>query len=468
MKLTVGFSTRDDRMAWMVINDLLVHHKHLFESGYGEIVVVDNSPERSAYAKQLQNHLTNYDDEVRYIRAVGPESSCIYKDRVFQEARGEIVICCDSHVIFKPRSIDRLIAHFDQQAIPRELVMGPCYRSANNCEGTNQRLYAWEKYGEGDTTKRLWKKATQHAGVVSCGGNVAHWVHDPRCAHCVDAFEIMHQGTGAFAMRKEEWTGFHKSFLGHGGNETYLMEKTRALGGRVTCLPAFEWVHCFYRPEGPPYRVPWDLRLKNYFMTAKLLNRPDLHEALETHFSVVCPRTVQKVIKDFKKPEGTMPKYLEKLKLKGRSGVVPLPLYEMLRTLVRPGMRTLEFGSGVTTLLLDDLGADHTAVESESHWVKRVGSSSVVFCDKFTENGWYDFDPTGEFDLVLIDGPLSSRGTRISARVPKMKPGGIVVVDDTFREDEDSVAKRLEHELKAVRRRVRYGKVRSFDVLHCP
>lgn len=289
MKLTVGFSTRDDRMAWMTANLLMEQHGDLID----ELLIIDNSPDGSEYAAQLEKMVRDW-PRVRYVRVIGPESSCLYKDKLFRESRGDWTLCVDSHVWFKPEALAALRAHAERDRDSRDLLMGPCMETWQRVHGTNQMIYADEPYS-------LPSDAKVHQGVVCRGGAVGVWVLDPR-AEGDEPFEIMQQGTGAFCMRTAAWPGFHPGFIGHGGNETYLMELVRQRGGRVMCLPQLRWVHCFMRSKADiPYRVDWTHRVRNYLVGFRAIGREDLYLAASEHFQTICPRSYQTVARALEK-----------------------------------------------------------------------------------------------------------------------------------------------------------------------
>jgi hypothetical protein len=73
-------------------------------------------------------------------------------------------------------------------------------------------------------------------------------------------FEIPAMGLGLFSMRKDAWSGFNPLFRGFGGEEGYLHEKVRRMGGKAICLPALRWIHRFTR-EGQT--IPYPLNLWN-------------------------------------------------------------------------------------------------------------------------------------------------------------------------------------------------------------
>lgn len=452
MKLTIGFSTRDDADgAFFTINSLLAHHRADLETAGGyEIVVVDNSPEDSPHRADLQIDLRNL-PQVRHLLMPGPPSSSLYKQRLFEAAQGDIVLCCDSHVIFEPGAIAALRDYFVQAPDSLDLVTGPCLARHGSVQGTNQMIYADEPYP-------IPHNAEVHEGTVWRGGAMGVWVHDPRGLDPAGApFEIMQQGTGAFAVRRAAWPGFHPGFAGHGGNETYLMERIRERGGRVICLPALRWIHRFrHGHRKAPYPLVWEDRVRNYLLAATDLDRPDLYAGAVAHLRTKCPKTTEQFRQKIRQPTGLYQTLQKRLGTTPDEapGQIPLALFNELRRRIRPGALTLEFGSGLSTLLFNELQAEHTAIENEPRWAARLQSQSLRETTRLIESPldsrseWYTWRPetTEQYDLILIDGPHGQSGNRAGCLhflATLAAPAATILVDDTHRPLEAALSEDL-------------------------
>jgi len=124
-------------------------------------------------------------------------------------------------------------------------------------------------------------------------------------------------------------------------------------------------------------------------------------------------------------------------------------LAEHLRRLLRPGMRTLECGSGLSTRFFMAADCDHLALEHDQRFAAPL--PQVHLCRLVGNPPWYDWRPQGHYDLVLIDGPPADCGGRVGIlpHIRELAHGQTVFVfDDTERADDarlaDSVAKQLE------------------------
>ena len=122
---------------------------------------------------------------------------------------------------------------------------------------------------------------------------------------------------------------------------------------------------------------------------------------------------------------------------------------------VRPGDRAFEWGSGGSTVWLARRGVSVTSIEHDPEWAQRVtdrcpaadvrlvsgaaqGRLRSEPEQEYVTNGQYFFDDyvaaidklaEHSLDLVIVDGLCRMECVRRAA--PKVKPGGVLVVDDT-------------------------------------
>lgn len=123
------------------------------------------------------------------------------------------------------------------------------------------------------------------------------------------------------------------------------------------------------------------------------------------------------------------------------------------RRQLREGDMVLEWGSGSSTVWLTSLGARVTAIEAEAEWAEKVNArcpgTPVRFIPgedtgelrsepELRDRGQHFFDryvsaidefPDDMFDMIIVDGICRAECARRAAR--KVRPGGLVVVDDT-------------------------------------
>jgi len=122
-------------------------------------------------------------------------------------------------------------------------------------------------------------------------------------------------------------------------------------------------------------------------------------------------------------------------------------LWETLEKMLRPGMVTLETGSGLSTRLFDNSGCCHTALEHDERFATQ--SRSLVRVPLVGKPPWYDWQPPAAgagYDLILIDGPPQASGGRMGLLrvVDRLrKPETTFVLDDTHRRAENCLADRL-------------------------
>jgi hypothetical protein len=136
---------------------------------------------------------------------------------------------------------------------------------------------------------------------------------------------------------------------------------------------------------------------------------------------------------------------------------IPAALWARIQGDLRPGMRTLETGSGLSTKLFLDAGCRHTSLEHDLAWAKKLAmvfpacETAVCWRPLTGEPPWYDWTPPGKpFDLVLIDGPPGPIGRggieRVIDRLVHERT--ILYLDDALRPEEAALSERLARRLR--------------------
>ncbi len=148
---------------------------------------------------------------------------------------------------------------------------------------------------------------------------------------------------------------------------------------------------------------------------------------------------------------------------------IPHELWEMIRPLLRPGMVTLETGSGLSTRLFEAAGCRHTALEHDRRFA--APSDSVVLAPLVGHPPWYDWRPPPAhpgWEMILIDGPPKGTGGRggILRVIDRLvRPDTCLVLDDTSRREEDRLAARLARRFGMQRTDYRTASGRCFSIL---
>jgi glycosyltransferase involved in cell wall biosynthesis len=233
VSLTIGMATYDDYDGvYFTVEALRLYH----DLDNTELIVVDN------YGCSATQNLIEKSIHGRYVLETETVGTAFPRDKIFELARGEYVLCCDCHVLLIPGAVTRLKQFFAARPRSVDLFQGPLL------------------YDDGETIcthfEPEWRD--QMWGV---------WATDDR-GHDIDAepFEIRMQGLGVFACRRAAWPGFHPGFRGFGGEEGYIHEKFRARGGKCYCLPWLRWVHRFYPPGRVVYAMRLEDRVRNYLI----------------------------------------------------------------------------------------------------------------------------------------------------------------------------------------------------------
>jgi len=259
--LTIGMTTYNDFDGVYFTVQALRLYQDLRDT---ELLVVDN------YGCEETKNFVEEWAKGRYVLAKEAVGTAVAKDLVFRLARGEAVLCCDSHVLFAPGAIARLKAYYREHPGCVDLLQGPLvYDDLQNISTHFEPVWRDHMWGT--------------------------WATDPRGEDPQgDPFEIPMQGMGVFSCRKSAWPGFNPRFRGFGGEEGYLHEKIRRAGGRCLCLPWLRWVHRFGRPSGVPYPLTVEDKFRNYLIGHAELGL-DLAPVFE-HFSEDLPEATAKAI----------------------------------------------------------------------------------------------------------------------------------------------------------------------------
>jgi glycosyltransferase involved in cell wall biosynthesis len=232
MRLTLGMPSYNNlEEVWSTVQALRMYH----DLTDCEILVIDNfgDPELEKYIKSQGAGI------VRYEKCVERSGPAYAKNKVFEMARGEMVLCIDSHVFLVPGAL--------KIPVTDNLLYGPLLYNDNKnyvCEWKNVfRGHMWGIWGDCFPYERIPK----------------------------EPFEIWGSGSGCFATRKDSWLGFCPKYKGFGGEEGVLPEKYRKAGRKVLCQPNMIWQHMFERRK-VPYPLHLIDRVHNYLVGFSEIN----------------------------------------------------------------------------------------------------------------------------------------------------------------------------------------------------
>lgn len=215
-----------------------------------EILVIDNSG--SDRLKKWMNYWT----KCRYIRCTDIQGTAYAKNKVFEYATGDFVLCIDCHVLFKPESIDKLKAFVSLNSDSKDLYYGCLvYDDLKTYCPSMKNVWSGHMWG-------VWGQAYPEDKLQS------------------EPVEIWSHGGGCFAAFKKHWLWFNSKFAGFGGEEGYLAEKYRYHGRKVYSLPWLKWVHRFN--DGTGYRLSVKDKIRNYLIGFQELELDE--KPLDDHF----------------------------------------------------------------------------------------------------------------------------------------------------------------------------------------
>jgi GT2 family glycosyltransferase len=236
MKLTIGMSTYDDfDGVYFSVQALRIYQDLPKDT---EIIVIDNNPD-GKHGEANKKFIEDWAHGT-YI-PFRDRQSTFTKYEVFKHAKGEYVLCMDSHVLLEKNSITSLLSYYNKNPDTKNLVTGPLwYDDLKNYSTQFDPIWRDSMYGIWGTNKEAYEKG--------------------------EPFEIPMMGLGCFSAKRSNWIEVNNQFKGFGGEEGYIHEKIRRNGGKCICLPSFKWLHRFSRPLGVPYTNTLNDRARNYLI----------------------------------------------------------------------------------------------------------------------------------------------------------------------------------------------------------
>lgn len=276
--LSIGMATYNDYDGvYFTIQSLRLYHS-ICNTDDVEFIIIDNNPDgnESKFLKQLINRDVK---EGQYI-PVKDQTSSFVKYRTPDYATGQYIIIMDCHVLLVPGAIKSLLQYYDENPNTKNLIQGPMLSNSLTKYNTH-----WKPEFRGN--------------MYGC------WSHDEKKFQEGNPFEIPMQGNALLSFNKDAWHGINPNFKGFGGEQGYIQDKFRQWGGKCICLPQFQWVHRFGRPNGVPFKCSLDDRVWNYFLGYLDLYKDPNHDMITQiydHFKTQIPgKRVDYVLNKLKK-----------------------------------------------------------------------------------------------------------------------------------------------------------------------
>ncbi len=272
--VTVGMACYQEfDSVWATLIGLRAMHGHDFD-----IVVVDNAPRSDARLRHVTRAVGG-----RYYHRPDLNGTSRPRDAVFRFSRTDWVVCVDSHVFIEQGGLEALRQYAAARPDSKDIVSGPImgddfrWRPTHWVPPADLPEALWGTWTTDPAYRAKWSEGLvpvyEENGepVVGPDGNpLKRFDTTIALAATRDfpPFEIPMMGLGLFAMRRAAWPGFHSLFRGFGGEEGYIHEKVRQLGGKAICLPQLGWNHKFRDTAGPdstphPYPAPANDHIRN-------------------------------------------------------------------------------------------------------------------------------------------------------------------------------------------------------------
>jgi len=278
--VTIGMATYNDfDGVYLTIMSALHQHGEEFDLKF---VVVDNNPES-------EDGRAN----VAFCNKVGakyvPETSRVstgVRNRVFEEAETDFVICVDSHVQIQNGGIAALMAVADQHTDRPVILQGPL-------------LYeGWLLDKPEMKHRHVSTHWAEEWGFHADGrpyGMYGKFAYDARFEEG-KPFPIPMQGLGMFACWRKFWLGFSPLFNDFGGEEGYIHDKFRRMGGDCLCVPQAGWTHRFEKVGRKRKPHSMDQLCLNYLL-GRIENQKPIEDVIE-HFRGILPKGRVEEIRD--------------------------------------------------------------------------------------------------------------------------------------------------------------------------
>jgi hypothetical protein len=306
-KLTIGMAVFDDfANVWSTLTALRVYHAEVLDEL--ELIVVDNSPnspEGQAVKTFVEQWVTATPGlaAARYEPFTGTIGTAAPRNRIFEIATGDAVLCMDSHVMLEPESLRRLIEWYDANPTTLDLYSGPLiYDDLKSVSTHFENVWRDEMWGTWGTDEQYEFERTISITDDPMTGEKAVRVSRKEC----QPFDIFAMGLGLFTCRREAWLGFSPLMKGFGGEECYIHEKFRQAGRRCVCLPWLRWVHQFGRPGGVKYPLTVEDKFRNYVIGLHELGF-DLSPAIEHFEPKIGEPRVESVLAEFSLSKASLP-----------------------------------------------------------------------------------------------------------------------------------------------------------------
>jgi len=308
--LTIGMAHHTDyHGVYFSIQALKLYH----DISDVELIVVDNSPtnKHGEHVRTLVKGWSQKFHSVKYVPFDGPNNGTTQtRQRIFDEATGEAVVCMDCHVMFERDGVKNIKKYWRDNPNSRNIISGPIILDDTMRISTHFHP-RWRSEMFGIWAHGFHCPKCEHTFVVDVDdsksqeqiqvGNVYDMMtangplsNCPTCNHTLpqnfqfsghqsliknEGFyymfsderapkevEIPAQGLGFFSMLKEHWPRFNPYMKGFGGEEGYIHEKVRQNGGKALSIQGLGWNHRFGRPDGVKYPLLRSDKVRNYVL----------------------------------------------------------------------------------------------------------------------------------------------------------------------------------------------------------
>ena len=252
--LTIGFAVYGEfDSVWATLEGIRANHDPMHAKV--DLVVVDNAPRRCRRTEATTKSVGG-----RYYYRPDLNGTSRPRDACFRFSKTPWTAVGDGHIILETGAVDAMLAFAAANEKSKDLIHGPLINDAGQLQSTGWTQPfppgLWGEWLCSPHARMVWEEAMTR---WTHGGNP---VPTPREAlDKLSPWEIHSMGLGLWMMRTAAWPGFNSHFRSFGGEEGYIHEKVRRLGGKVLLHPSIRWRHKFRDIQG------WDANPMPYSWT---------------------------------------------------------------------------------------------------------------------------------------------------------------------------------------------------------
>ena len=234
-KITIGSAVYNDPQGiWYTYQSIRLNNQDIINDI--ELIVIDNNPS-SQEGKDTKNICGKLG--IKYV-PYDKKRSTVVRNEIFTNATAPFCFSIDSHALFEPDTIKRLIKWTEENPDHEDLLQGLMPHDSLN--GSNRDM-------------------STHMDAVWRSHMFGIWAYDERAIDKNNKpFEIAMHGLGLFGHKTETWLGFHDLFKGFVEKRATFTKNTERMEERLCVCRSYagyinsgylisHLIHCHFKKE---------------------------------------------------------------------------------------------------------------------------------------------------------------------------------------------------------------------------